>query len=315
MNLKSALLPVLFSLVALAQAPASPPLLGQGLVIADAGNHRLVELDAQGKLTRILELGAPFRYTDDVFFAPDGRYAYVTDPDAHIMGKVRYPQGQSLWRYGQPGVPGHTLDRLNRPDDLVPLPSGLLAVADIRNCRVLLLSPEGKLIRVLGKTGVCRNADGYFNKPNGAFPLGRDRLIVTEIVGHRLAITDLYGRRLQEIPLPLSYPSDANYTPWGSILVVDWSNPGAVLEVSLKGKVLWKYAPTDAQHRLDHPSVALGLPSGKIVLTDDRRHRVLVVDRSTRQVVFQYGQTDRPGSKPGLLRYPDGMDLIPAPVH
>lgn len=55
--------------------------------------------------------------------------------------------------------------------------------------------------------------------------------------------------------------------------------------------------------------MAIGLASGLVVLTDDRRHRVLVVDPKTNRVVFQYGKTDTPGSGPGERRFPDGLDL------
>ncbi|GLV49252.1 hypothetical protein TJA_23540 [Thermus sp. LT1-2-5] len=182
-------------------------------------------------------------------------------------------------------------------------------MADIRNCRVLLLTPQGKLFRVLGHTRVCRNQEGYFNKPNGAFPLGQDRLVVTEIVGHDLAIVDLQGHRLKTLSLPLHYPSDANLTPWGTLLVVDWWSPGAVLELDLQGRILWRYAPR-GKDRLDHPSVAVGLANGLVVLTDDHRHRVLGIDRKTGRVVYQYGKTDRPGSALGELRFPDGLDLL-----
>lgn len=282
----------------------------KGVVIADAGNHRLVVLSPEGKLLRTIPLPKPFTYTDDVFLAPGGRVAYITDPEVDAVGAVSFPEGRLLWLYGRPGRPGSGPGQLDNPDDLVPLPGGLLALADIRNCRVLLLTPEGKLERVLGQTRVCRNAPGYFNKPNGAFPLGKDRLLVTEIVGHDLAVVDLSGRRLRTIPLPVHYPSDANLTPWGTVLVVDWWSPGAVLELDLGGRVLWRYAPTDREGRLDHPSVAVGLRNGLVVLTDDRRHRVLVVDRRTNRVVFQYGRTDTLGSAPGLLRFPDGLDLV-----
>lgn len=299
------------ALVLLLVAPAfAAPLLGKGLVIADAGNRRLVELTGEGRLERIVPLPRPFAYTDDVFFAPGGKVAYITDPEVDAVAAVTYPSGQLLWLYGKPGHPGPGPGQLNNPDDLVPLPSGLLALADIKNCRVLLLTPQGKLHKVLGQTGVCRNADGFFNKPNGAFPLGRDKLLVTEIGGHSLAITDLNGHRIRTLPLPVHYPSDANLTPWGTVLVVDWWSPGAVVELDLKGHVLWRYAPKGKEERLNHPSVAVGLPNGLVVLTDDWRHRVLVVDRKSQRVVLQYGKTDTPGEGPGLLRNPDGLDLL-----
>ncbi|GAB5602298.1 hypothetical protein FJNA_08230 [Thermus sp. FJN-A] len=284
--------------------------LDKGLVIADAGNHRLVELSGEGRLVRVVSLPAPFRYTDDVFLGSGGKVAYITDPEVDAVAAVTYPEGRLLWRYGRPGSPGRSVGQLDNPDDLVPLPFGLLALADIRNCRVLLLTQAGRLARVLGKTGVCRNAQGFFNKPNGAFPLGQDRLLVTEIVGRDVAIVDLKGRRLRTLPLPARYPSDANLTPWGTLLVADWSFPGAVYELDLQGRTLWRYAPTDPEGRLDHPSVAVGLANGLVVLTDDRRHRVLVVDRRGSRVVFQYGRTDTPGTGPGLLRFPDGLDPL-----
>jgi hypothetical protein len=36
---------------------------------------------------------------------------------------------------------------------------------------------------------------------------------------------------------------------------------------------------------------------------------VIVVDRATKKIVWQYGVTDTPGHAPGYLYYPDGFDL------
>jgi len=157
--------------LALSLGLAAP--LGKGLVIADAGNHRLVELSPEGKLVRTVPLPSSFRYTDDVFLAPGGKVAYITDPEVHAVAAVRYPGGELLWAYGKPGRPGPGPGQLDNPDDLVLMPSGLLAAADIRNCRALLLTAQGKLFRTFGRTRVSRNGDGYFIKPNGAFPLAR----------------------------------------------------------------------------------------------------------------------------------------------
>ena len=44
-----------------------------------------------------------------------------------------------------------------------------------------------------------------------------------------------------------------------------------------------------------------------------QRHRVLVIDRLTRQIIWQYAVTDTPGHAPGYLFYPDGMDIDPLP--
>lgn len=61
---------------------------------------------------------------------------------------------------------------------------------------------------------------------------------------------------------------------------------------------------------LDHPSLARELPgTGDIIVADDLRHRVIVIDRKTKEIIWQYGVTDQPGHKPGYLFYPDGFDI------
>jgi len=38
---------------------------------------------------------------------------------------------------------------------------------------------------------------------------------------------------------------------------------------------------------------------------------VIVVDARTNRIVWQYGHTGVPGSAPGYLSRPDGVDLVP----
>jgi hypothetical protein len=75
------------------------------------------------------------------------------------------------------------------------------------------------------------------------------------------------------------------------------------------GKVTWEYHARSGEPMLDHPSLALELPNGNIVANDDQRHRVIVIDRATKAIVWQYGVTDIPGHAPGYLFFPDGMDV------
>jgi hypothetical protein len=42
---------------------------------------------------------------------------------------------------------------------------------------------------------------------------------------------------------------------------------------------------------------------------DDLRDRVMVIDRKTKEIIWQYGVTDTKGHKPGYLFYPDGFDI------
>ena len=111
--------------------------------------------------------------------------------------------------------------------------------------------------------------------------------------------------------VPVRYPSDAQLDDQGNVVVVDYSNPGAILRIRPDGRVLWRYGPKTGRGRIDHPSLALPLADGTIVLNDDFRHRVIVVDPRTNSIVWQYGHADQRGTAAGYLNTPDGMDFVP----
>jgi hypothetical protein len=48
-----------------------------------------------------------------------------------------------------------------------------------------------------------------------------------------------------------------------------------------------------------------------IAATDDWNHRVVVIDRRRKRIVWHYGHDHVGGSAPGFLRKPDGLDLVP----
>jgi hypothetical protein len=47
-----------------------------------------------------------------------------------------------------------------------------------------------------------------------------------------------------------------------------------------------------------------------LIANDDYRHRIVVINPVTRQIVWQYGQTDLPGTAAGYLNTPDGLDFL-----
>jgi hypothetical protein len=55
----------------------------------------------------------------------------------------------------------------------------------------------------------------------------------------------------------------------------------------------------------------LMLPNGLIAVNDDYRDRVIIIDPRKHRIVWQYGHTDHPGTAPGYLSIPDGMDFLP----
>jgi outer membrane protein assembly factor BamB len=113
-----------------------------------------------------------------------------------------------------------------------------------------------------------------------------------------------------DIHVPTLYPSDAQLDANGDVVVADYSSPGAVVAVSPSGHLVWRYGPTSGPGRLDHPSLAVPLPNGLVILNDDFRHRVLLLDPLTGRIVWQYGHTGLPGRGPGYLSIPDGLDPV-----
>ena len=73
---------------------------------------------------------------------------------------------------------------------------------------------------------------------------------------------------------------------------------------------MWRYRPPSGSGMLDHPSLAERLPNGLIAVNDDYRHRVVFIDPATSTIVWQYGQTDVPGSAAGLLNIPDDIRAL-----
>jgi hypothetical protein len=109
----------------------------------------------------------------------------------------------------------------------------------------------------------------------------------------------------------VNYPSDSNQIGPNRYLTVDYSSPGQAVIFNQAGQVLWRYGPTSGPPaELDHPSLGMGLPNGDILLTDDHNHRVIVIDPTTNQIVWQYGHDGIPSDVAGYLNNPDGLDPL-----
>ena len=97
----------------------------------------------------------------------------------------------------------------------------------------------------------------------------------------------------------------------GNFLIADYVHPGRIIEIAHDGHIVWDYAAT-GEGELNRPSLAIELPNGNILANDDLNHRVIVVDKATKKIVWQYGITHQFGSGPGYLSIPDGLDIMKA---
>ena len=135
-----------------------------------------------------------------------------------------------VWTFGHAGVRGSAFGYLSNPDDAYLLRNGLFVVADIQNCRVLLINRAHRVVREIGHAGSCgHNPPRSLSSPNGATPLADGSVLVTEIGGwvDRISAS---GRLLWTIRTLTSYPSDAQLLLNGNVLVAGFENDERSLE-------------------------------------------------------------------------------------
>lgn len=287
------------------------------VVIADRRNNRLIEIAPDKSI--LWEFVSPslklYRGNEDVNFSPDGKLLAVSEEDNYDVHIVDYEKKAVTWTYGTPDVRGKAPGLLNYPDDAHLLADGKFVTADIRNCRVLIIDPKDSSIATQwGTPGKCRhNPPQELGHPNGATPLENGDILVTEISEAWISRITREGKVLWSVKAPnIRYPSDAFLTVDGKqVIVADFWKPGRVVIFDpLTRKVSWEYFVKSGDMMLDHSSIARELPdTGDIFVVDDLRDRVMVIDRKTREIIWQYGVTDTKGHKPGYLNYPDGFDI------
>jgi DNA-binding beta-propeller fold protein YncE len=284
------------------------------IVIADRRNNRLLEVTPDKRI--VFEFPSPlldiYRGNDDVYFAPDGNKLVVNEEDNYDLHFIDYKTRTLIYTYGTSNMRGTGPGYLNFPDDARLLSDGRILVSDIRNCRILFIDPKtSAVLKQWGTTGVCKhNPPVTFAYPNDVTPLENGDFLVTEIPSAWITRLDPAGHIVWSLKGPdLRYPSDAMPAKDGNIVVADYVRPGGIVLFNpYTHKVLWEYRVASGETMLDHPSLAEELPDGDILLNDDWRDRVLVIDRQTKQIIWQYGKTDTTGHAPGFLWYPDGLD-------
>jgi hypothetical protein len=285
------------------------------VLIADEDNNRLLLVDPHGRIRwQFPRRGGPsFVLPDDAFISPDGRSIIATEELADAIAVIDIATGRITRRYGHPGQPGSALGYFRHPDDAMLLTNGDVLVPDIINCRIFVLAPGPfHVIRRFGTTDVCgHHPPATLGSPNGAFPLKDGHFLITEINGDWVDEMNLRGHVYWSAHPPgVAYPSDALQINSRRYLVADYSYPGQVVIFDRAGRTIWRFRPTGAG-AMNHPSLAMPLPNGNILVNDDYNNRVIVINPRTNRIVWQYGHYGVPGRAPGYLDNPDGVDLGP----
>jgi hypothetical protein len=297
-------------------AAQPPPFVGK-LLIADRGNNRLLLVDAQKHiLWRFPTATKPapptgFYVPDDAFFIHGGTGIISNQEGNDTIVEVGYPSGKPLWSYGHPHTPGTGPGYLHEPDDAYLLKDGRVVVADANNCRIVIISPQRQQVGQIGDGACVHNPPHSLGYPNGDTPLRDGNILISEVYGSWISEYTLTGHLVWTVQLPqVSYPSDPQQIGPNRYLVADYAKPGGLFEFDRQGHILWRYQPPNGPGMLNHPSLAEVLPNGLIGVNDDYRHRMVIIDPKTKQIVWQYGHTSVKGRAPGYLNTPDGFDLL-----
>lgn len=283
-------------------------------MIADRDNNRLIIVNPAKRIVwRFPSAGSGgLSQPDDAFVSADGRFLSVNQEFAEtidIISLTRHPR--IVWRFGHSEVQGSSNGYLAHPDDAYLLRNGEIHVADIINCRVLWINRAKRVVRSIGSAGNCtHDPPRALSDPNGDTPIPGGGVLVTEIGGW-VDRFNTAGHLVWSIRTPTGYPSDAQLLPNGNVLVAAYNTPGRIDILSPRGRILWTYERSAGPGALQQPSLAVMLPNGMIAATDDYNNRVVVIDPKTKRIVWQYGHDGIPGSAPGYLRKPDGLDLVP----
>ena len=302
-------------------ATSASAILPGDVLIADSHNNRILLVSPQKQIVWQYPAPgtpSPIQDDDDVFFSPTFNEIITNEEGSDTLAIVDFKTRKVVWTYGHQGAAGSAAGYLNTPDDafLYNTAQGqIITVADIKNQRILFINrATHQIIKQYGRTGVYSvNPPTTFGAPNGDFPAPNGSMLVTQIGGNDAILLNRQGQIQYTVHFPsyFSYPSDANFTPDGNIICAFYTSPGAIVLMSPQGKVLWQYQVTSGPGALNHPSLAVELPNGLVMLNDDYNDRVVIIDPRTNQIVWQYGHTGVPGTAPGFLNTPDGMDLLP----
>jgi len=289
------------------------------ILISDGGGDRVLIIDPDGRSmwqfprAGDLAVGQTFKAPEAAWFTPDGKQVVAASEDSAMLYVIDIATHKLVYTYGTTDVPGSGPNQVNAPDGVVMLPSHDLLVPDAANCRIIEIPAGGHAIsQQLGRIGTCvHNPPQTFADPSGLFPMSNGDYVLTEGIGNWVSEINLSGKVSWSVQVQgVSAIYESSEIGPDRFATVDHTLQGQVLTFDHTGKVFWRYAPTGDQ-TLNKPSMVTALPNGDFMVSDKINNRLIVVDPRTNAVVWQYGHNQVPGSTPGFLNNPTGMDLYP----
>jgi hypothetical protein len=216
----------------------------------------------------------------------DDETIVVTDAECHQVFCLD-SRRHLCWTYGEFYRPGSEPGRLSGPAATTVTSRGTLLVTDARNHRLVELSREGRLVRMIGGE---RDAGGTscsaFHFPMMALEAPDGSITVADTENGRVvrlqggAVETIAGRRHPDRHV-LSLPRSVQTLEVNRWLVADTNN-NRVVELDASGEIHWQYGngvPVSTA-ALRWPRCAWRARNGWVLIADGANGRVLAVDRS-----------------------------------
>jgi len=248
---------------------------GKGTFIVVFNNRSfefdVVEIDRQGRLLWYLpasprSIGIP----SSVQLLDTDRFL-ISDSFRHFATEIDR-DGNITWQFGEPENPSSDEHRLSSPSSARHLVDGRRLIADTRNHRVLVVSPDERARSItLPDSGLC--------DPNYADGLPDGHYLICDTGNARVIQVDAQGRVVWEYGdsiagrRHLSYPRSVDLIGQNRYLVADTGN-NRILEFpdgSAEPRVLC------AGFDLFWPRCVRRLPSGALLIADARNGRIVEI--------------------------------------
>lgn len=303
-------------------------------LVADSGNHRVIELDSHGRVVWHFALHeAGEQAPADVFLAKrvaEGR-TLVAGRQAVCLVDA---SGTVLWTYhlvppASVGGLRSAAPSLRRAAPVVqalkvraevdaPLDAPQRFVqADRAGHRVYEVDRAGD--RVWQYTGLGRagSEEGSLDRPHYVRRLRSGHTLIADTGHHRVLEIDASGALVWQFgvrgklgagPRQLANPRSAERLTNGHTLIADQSNK-RLIEVDAAGTVAWQLDHAGGQ-RLQAPAYATRLENGNVLVVDWGAHVVYELTPAG-GVVWQFGQFGRSGAEPHLLAHPEHASRAP----
>lgn len=187
----------------------------------------------------------------------------------------------------------------------------VLAIGAIAVVGVVLVVGMSHFSESLSSVGL----DAFVDTQQVAQPSDFSTLWFSDFKGNRIVGVNRNGNVIWEQhmaspPIPTkSFNTHTEYVtvaPNGSLIVAD--GEGMMVQELNRAthSLIWQYGVKGIQGHvkgfLHQPDRAYKINNHEVVINDGNNRRVIIVDQRTNDIVWQYGETLKMGSRPGMLR-------------